>query len=140
MKKVTAAILAELQHTAEQNPRRRTNYNLHEQLDDPIQRLCITGEADTVFPVHRHLDKWELMIILKGSLTSYTYNEDGSVAEAVEMAPGGNSVSALEIPAGTWHNCVFHESGTTFLEVKKGPYAPLKPEEIAAFKGMSPEK
>ena len=43
MKTVTASKLAELQREAAEKPRRRTNYNLHEQLEDPIQRLCIIG-------------------------------------------------------------------------------------------------
>ena len=40
-------------------------------------------------------------------------------------------VLAAEIPADTWHNYIFHESGTTFLEVKRGPYRPFTPEELA---------
>ena len=138
MKTVCAAKLIELEKTAAGNPRRRTNFNLHEQLDDPIQRLCILGEPDTVFPPHRHLGKWELVTILKGSLTLYIYNEKGEVSEKIDMTPGGE-ILAAEIPADTWHNYIFHESGTTFLEVKRGPYAPFTPEELAPFKGMTPE-
>ena len=138
MKTVSAKKIMELQEIAARAPRRRTNFNLHEQLDDPIQRLCITGEPDTVFPPHRHLGKWELVSILNGSLTLYIYKDDGTVAEKFDMTPGGETL-AVEIPADTWHNYIFHESGTTFLEVKRGPYAPFTPEELASFPGMKPE-
>ena len=139
MKTVTAAKLDELRRIAEENPRRRTNFNLHEQLDDPIQRLCIIGEPDTVFPPHRHLGKWELVTILKGSFTLYIYDDSGKVTEQIDMTPGGETLAA-EIPADTWHNYIFHEPGTTFLEVKRGPYHPFTPEELAPFTGMTPEK
>ena len=139
MKTVTVAKLTELQREAAEKPRRRTNYNLHEQLDDPIQRLCIIGEPDTVFPPHRHLGKWELVTILKGSLTLYVYNDSGEVTEQYDMSPSGE-ILTLEIPADTWHNYIFHESGTAFIEVKRGPYAPFTPEELAPFSGIAPKK
>ena len=138
LKTITSSKLAELQVEAAGKPRLRTNYNLHEQLEDPIQRLCITGERDTVFPPHRHIGKWELVTILKGSLTLYTYNDKGEVLEKVDMEPGGENLVA-EIPVGAWHNCVFHESGTAFLEVKRGPYLPFTPEEMAPFSGVKPQ-
>lgn len=138
MKTITAGMLADLQKVSAENPRRRTNYNLHEQLDDPIQRLCIIGEPDTVFPVHRHLGKWELVSILKGSATLYIYDDQGTVRETFEIAPGGETL-VVEIPAGTWHNYILHEPGTAFLEVKRGPYKPFAPDELAGFKGMTPE-
>ncbi|MBO4647672.1 MAG: WbuC family cupin fold metalloprotein [Lentisphaeria bacterium] len=139
MKTVTCTKLAELQREAAEKPRRRTNFNLHEQLEDPIQRLCITGEPDTVFPPHRHLGKWELVTVLKGSFTIYLYDDNGTVTAQYDMAPGGE-IMAGEIPPDTWHNYIFHESGTTFLEVKRGPYAPLTPEEQAPFSGKTPDK
>ena len=139
MKTVTRTKLAELQREAAEKPRRRTNFNLHEQLEDPIQRLCITGEADTIFPPHRHIGKWELVAVLKGSFTIYFYDDNGAVTAQYYMTPGGDTLAA-EIPAGTWHNYIFHESGTAFLEVKHGPYVPLTPEELAPFTGMTPEK
>ena len=138
MKTVSTAKLTDLQRAAAENPRRRTNFNLHEQLEDPIQRLCIIGEPDTVFPPHRHLGKWEMVAILKGRLTLYMYNDEGRVTEKFEMMPNGETL-VVEIPADTWHNYVFHESGTVFLEVKRGPYQPFAPEELAPFKGMTPE-
>ena len=138
LKTITASKLAELQVEASEKPRRRTNYNLHEQLEDPIQRLCITGERETVFPPHRHIGKWELVTILKGSLTLYYYDDKGEVLEKADMKPDGETL-VVEIPAGTWHNYVFHESGTTFLEVKRGPYLPFTPEEMAPFPGVEPQ-
>ena len=138
MKTVTAGKLVELQKEAAEKPRRRTNYNLHEQLDNPIQRVCIVGEPDTVFPPHRHLRKWEMVIILKGSCTLYIYNDRGEIVEKYDLKAGGETL-VIEIPIGIWHNYIFHESGTAFMEVKHGPYTPCTPEEMAPFPGMKPE-
>lgn len=138
MKIIDKQKLEELAVLAEQAPRKRTHFNLHESLDAPIQRLCVTGEIDTVIPPHRHPDKWELAIIVKGRASVYIYENDGSVKECFELIPGGNAVSAVEIPEGVWHNYVFREPGTTFFEVKKGPFVPIAPEDTAPFDGIKP--
>jgi hypothetical protein len=39
--------------------RRRKNLNLHERLDDPVQRLLNDFEPGTYVRPHRHADKWE---------------------------------------------------------------------------------
>ncbi len=138
MKIIDRKKLDELAGQAVLAPRKRTHFNLHESLDAPIQRLCVTGEKETVFPPHRHREKWELSIILKGRALLTIYNDDGSVKESFEMLPGGVALSAVEIPEGIWHNYVFLESGTTLLEVKKGPFVPISPEDTAPFPGIKP--
>lgn len=138
MKIINKQKLEELGVLAAQASRKRTHFNLHESLDAPIQRLCVTGEKDSVIPPHRHRDKWELAIILKGRASVYIYNDDGSVKESFDLIPGGSAVSAIEIPEGLWHNYVFQESGTTFFEIKKGPFAPIAPEDTAPFEGIKP--
>ncbi len=138
MKIIDRKKLDELAAQAVLAPRKRTHFNLHESLEAPIQRLCVTGEKETVFPPHRHCEKWELSIILKGRALLTIYNDDGSVKESFEMIPGGVALSAVEIPEGIWHNYVFLESGTTLLEVKKGPFVPISPEDTAPFPGNKP--
>jgi cupin fold WbuC family metalloprotein len=41
MKKLSEELFKELLQKALSNPRKRTHYNLHEDLGDPVQRLCI---------------------------------------------------------------------------------------------------
>ena len=136
MKKITQEKIDELLAAAKENPRLRTNYNLHEELDDPINRLCIAVMPESKFPVHRHTGKWELLTILYGELTSYIYDDNGNVIEKNLLA-AGKTVS-LELPPGAWHNLVAH-TPTVFLEVKAGPYQPVPPEDMAPFRGMEPE-
>ena len=79
MKIIDAAKMAELTKLAEESPRRRTHFNLHESLDEGIHRLCIAAEPDTVIHPHRHKDKWELFFLLKGAADVYTYDDSGKI-------------------------------------------------------------
>ena len=46
-----------------------------------------------------------------------------------ELAAGG-PVCALNIPAGQWHTLRSLESGTGIIEMKDGPYEPLRDEDV----------
>lgn len=112
--------MAELTKLAEESPRRRTHFNLHESLDEGIHRLCIAAEPDTVIHPHRHKDKWELFFLLKGAADVYTYDDSGKITGSWHMVPGGE-VPLIEIPEGVWHHFVCREHGTVAFEVKKVP-------------------
>jgi cupin fold WbuC family metalloprotein len=60
-KLIYQALLEQLTSDAVGSTRLRTNYNLHPQLDDPVQRLCNAMEPDTYVRPHRHPqeDCWE---------------------------------------------------------------------------------
>ncbi len=135
MKLIDRERIASLLQEARTAPRRRTHYNLHASTDEPINRLVVAASPETVVAPHRHLDKFELFTILAGKLTVYTYDDAGEVVAAYRL---GEEVSAIEIPAGVWHNFVA-ETPCAALEVKPGPYAPLTPEESAPFPGRRPE-
>ncbi len=135
MKLIDRTLIASLLEQAKTAPRRRTHFNLHESTDEPINRLVIAACPDTVVPPHRHLDKFELFTVLAGGLTVYTYGDAGEVTGAYRLGP---DLLSVEIPAGVWHNFVA-ETACAALEVKAGPYAPLKPEESAPFPGRRPE-
>ncbi|MDD3886230.1 MAG: WbuC family cupin fold metalloprotein [Victivallaceae bacterium] len=132
MKIVDDRLMDSLLEQAAANPRRRTNFNLHEDPAQPINRLCIAGWPDTEFPIHRHPGKWELMTLLRGRMTSMVYDDNGNVIESHELG-GADGARSIELPDGAWHNLVFHEP-SVFLEVKAGPYAPNAPEDVMTGK------
>ena len=137
MKIIDTEKMAELTLLAKASPRKRSHFNLHESLEEGIQRLCIAAEPDTVIHPHRHRDKWELLFILKGVIDAYIYDDSGTIIGEYRMTPGGG-IPLIEIPEGVWHNFVSRESGTVAFEVKKGPYAPITPEDTAPFDGVLP--
>ncbi len=124
-KTITPQLLDELLAKAAASPRLRTNFNLHENTDDPVNRLCIAAQTGSVFPIQRHPGKWELVTCLRGKFVSRIYGDKGQVLREYRM---GEDVTSLEIPAGTWHS-IEVLTPCVFLEVKPGPYAPVAPED-----------
>ncbi len=135
MKKLTADDLTVLGRQALQSPRLRANSNLHEDLGDPIQRLAIAMEPDTLILPHRHPHTWEVLTALRGRFTVLLFDDAGKVVERAEL---GEDASVVEIPAGGWHAVLSRDTGAVIFEVKHGPYTPITEDNVAAWsKGRS---
>lgn len=134
MKQIDKTLLDSLVIKAKESPRKRAHFNLHPELTDPVQRLCIAMEPETYVRPHRHADPetWEVLVILRGSLALNTFDEKGRVLQHTVLTAGG-SVSVLEFPRNTWHAPVSLESGTVVFEVKQGPYKQIEEKHLAAW-------
>ena len=123
------ALLDGVTKQAQESPRLRMNYNLHDSLDAKAQRLINALEPGTVLPIHRHRHTSETYILLRGKMKVLFYNEKKEVMETYDLDPlKGNY--GVHIPAGQWHTLEVLESGTAILEVKDGPYIPSAPEDM----------
>ena len=133
-KKLTARLIQELGNKAATAPRKRTNHNFHESLDDPVQRLIVVMKKGTYIRPHRHAaeNKWEFAVTLQGRMQVILLNDDGSLKERVDLAPGGR-ISGLEIPAVVWHTWLALEDAAAFFECKSGPYHPDKTNVFAPW-------
>jgi cupin fold WbuC family metalloprotein len=135
LKRLTANNLTDLGQLAQQSPRKRMNSNLHTDLNDPIQRLAIAMEPDTLIMPHRHPHTWEILTALRGRFTVLTFDDEGIVTERAEL---GEDSSVVEIPAGGWHAVLSRDVGAVIFEVKHGPYAPISDADVADWgKGRS---
>ena len=123
MKQIESSLLDELTGKAKDSPRKRMNFNLHDALSDPLQRLCNAIEPETYIRPHRHADPetCEVFIMLRGSAVLLFFDESGRVIDRSALSAKG-PVIAAEIPSKTWHAMASLESGTVFFEVKQGPY------------------
>src|SRR5512146_672623 len=121
-------MLDELGQQARLSPRLRTNRNFHEQLDEPVQRLAIAMEPDTLILPHRHPQTWELLSALRGRFVVLTFDDSGKVTERAVL---GEECHVLEFPANTWHAVLSLDSGGVIFEVKQGPYTPIGESDIA---------
>ena len=137
MKIINEQLLDETQAKALQSPRLRMNYNFHERLDDPINRLLNAMEPGTYLRPHRHLNpaKDERFLLLRGKVAVFLFDEEGNITEKTILNPKEGAYGA-EIKAGTWHGLLVLESGSVIYEIKQGPFAPLAPENLAPW---SPE-
>ena len=134
MKLINEQLLDETTARAKQSPRLRMNYNFHESLDDPINRLINAMEPDTYLRPHRHMnpDKNEVFLILRGKAALFLFDDDGNISEQVILDPK-TGVYGGEIPCNVWHTLIVLESGSVIYEVKQGPFAPLSPENMAPW-------
>jgi cupin fold WbuC family metalloprotein len=123
MKLIDKSLLDSLVTKAKDAPRKRAHFNLHPELSDPVQRLCIAIEPETYVRPHRHAEPatCEVFLLLRGSAKLLFFDDQGQVTEQVILAASGPNF-AVEIPPRTWHSIVSLESGTVFFEVKQGPY------------------
>ena len=119
-------------------PRRRgfaAHRLIHEQQEDPTQRLVIAAVAGTYVRPHVHPEQWEVLALLSGSGRLFEFAPDGTVLAATELSAAATPV--VQIPAGRWHGFVVSGDHAVVLEVKQGPYRPSvfadwAPEEGAA--------
>ncbi|MEI7429762.1 MAG: WbuC family cupin fold metalloprotein [Betaproteobacteria bacterium] len=137
MKKITTSQLEELSRSAQDSPRRRANFNLHETLPDPVQRLAIAMEPDTLVRPHRHPHTWELLYPLRGRFIVLYFDECGCVTNRAIL---GEETAILETPAGQWHAVLSLDSGGVIFEVKHGPYQPIANEDFAHWFSAGEDK
>lgn len=120
-------LLDEVTVKAEESPRFRMNFNLHNSLDAKSQQLINVLLPGTVLPIHRHKHTAETFILLRGKMFVVFYNDLGAQIERFLLDPTiGNY--GVQIPAGQWHGIEVIEPSAIF-EVKDGPYTPLQPED-----------
>ena len=81
LKRLTFADLTALGQQAQQSPRLRANSNLHMELTDPIQRLAIAMEPDTLIVPHRHPHTWEVLTALRGRFTVLVFDDARGVRD-----------------------------------------------------------
>ena len=127
-------MLDKVTEEARQSPRLRMNYNFHEKLDDPINRLLNAMEPGTYLRPHRHLNpaKDEIFLLLRGRVAVYLFDEKGEITDTLVLDPLAG-VYGAEIKAGVWHGLLVLDKGSVIYEVKQGPFAPLCTENMAPW-------
>ena len=110
---------------AKESNRLRMNYNFHDSLDAPCQRLLNALEPETIVPIHRHQHTSETYILLRGKLRMMFYNDDKEIIEETILSSESANYG-IHIPAGVWHAMEVLASGTVIFETKDGPYMPIQ--------------
>jgi len=133
MKLYTRQRLNELSDIAANSDRKRTNLNVHDKLEDEVQRLFLAFEPDTYVRPHRHpqAHKWEFFVLLKGDIDLLVFSDEGELQQRVKLCDNENL--AVEIPANTWHTYISNEPGSLALEIKQGAYIAQSKEDFASW-------
>lgn len=134
LKIVTSELLDELSQKSKNSPRKRLNFNFHEDLADPINRMLNAFEPGTYIQPHKHEnpDKREVFIVLRGSLVVVIFDDSGNPVDFILLDPAKGNY-AIEVPPGVWHNVVSLESGTVVYEIKDGPYQQISDKNFASW-------
>ena len=122
MKIIDSNLLNEVSAQAKASPRLRMNFNFHQSLEDKCHRMLNAVEPGTDIPIHKHPDKDESFVILRGKVRSTSYNDNGSIIESVVLC-AEDGVYGVDIPKNVWHKLEAIESSVIF-ECKQGPYVP----------------
>lgn len=125
MKIIDKSLLDTVTSGAKESNRLRMNYNFHDSLDAPCQRLLNALEPGTIVPIHRHQHTSETYILLRGKLRMMFYNDQKEVIEETILSPDSANYG-IHIPAGVWHAMEVLASGTVIFETKDGPYMPIQ--------------
>lgn len=125
MKLIDKSLLDTVTSGAKESNRLRMNYNFHDSLDAPCQRLLNALEPETIVPIHRHQHTSETYILLRGKLRMMFYNDQKEVIEETILSSESANYG-IHIPAGVWHAMEVLDSGTVIFETKDGPYMPIQ--------------
>ena len=126
---IDSKLLDAVSAQAKASPRLRMTYNFHQSLDEKCHRMLNAVEPGTDIPIHKHPDKDESFVILRGKVRSTTYNDDGSIIESVVLC-AEDGVYGVDIPKGVWHKLESLESGSVIFKCKEGPFVPHEEEGI----------
>lgn len=122
-------ILDNISAQAKANPRLRQSLDLRTSPDDNSQRMLNALEPGTMMPIHRHRNTSETMVMIRGALMEYLYDDEGNITHELLMRPNGTH-SIIQLEKGQWHSLKCIEEGTIIFEAKDGAYFPLGEEDV----------
>jgi cupin fold WbuC family metalloprotein len=128
----THHLLDELATKATANPRGRAHHNIHTSSADLVQRFLVVTDRQSYFRPHRHQTKSELAVVLRGQFEILTFDDHGVVTARYTIG-GDTDGFAYETPSAVWHTLLAHTDGSTFLEIKEGPYDPATAAQFATW-------
>lgn len=122
-------LLDTLSQQASEDSRLRKNYNLHDSLEAPSQRLFNALQPGTKLEIHRHTTTSETCIVIRGSVRYTLYDDNKNVIDTFVLKAGSDNFG-FNVPAGQWHCYEPLEPDTVIFGCKDGPYVPLKNEDV----------
>jgi cupin fold WbuC family metalloprotein len=123
MIKITTELLDTVTEQARTSPRLRMNYNFHEELSDPVQRLLNVVEPWTYIRPHKHTTKEESFVLLRGKVLAVSFNDDGTIRDHAVLS-NSTGVLGIEFEENTFHMITSLETGSAVFEIKEGPFVP----------------
>ena len=70
-----------------------------------------------------------MIIVLRGKIVQYYYNDAGEKTASYELAPNSSQVG-MSVPVGQWHSLESLEERSVIFECKDGAYQTLSADDI----------
>lgn len=105
-------------------PRLRTHHSVHSSYHDPVQRLFVAMHPGSYIQPHRHADRSETLLALRGRFDHLVFDDGGQVVERLSFGSRDCVASCIEVPPATWHMVIAHDPDCLLFEVKAGPFDP----------------
>lgn len=109
-----------IKQSATKNTRGRARICAHRGPSDILHEMLIAIRSDSYIRPHRHHQKVESFHLVDGSVDIVVLNEDGSVAEVVELSHQGNFYYRLDSPR--FHTLLIHSPVLVIHEITNGPF------------------
>lgn len=138
MKIFTNDYLNALTTEAKYNSRLRQHRNIHQDYQEPCQRLFNAIEPGSYIRPHRHASdpRDELLVAVRGLMAVVTFDDQGEITNIIRLGTekfGAGLCSTVEVPSSEWHTVIALESGAVLLEIKSGPFDPHQPKDLASW-------
>jgi cupin fold WbuC family metalloprotein len=115
---------------ATQNSRGRARICAHKAATDTLHEMLIGIRSDSYIRPHRHDQKIESFHLVDGIADIAVLNDDGGIADVVELGPSLNFYYRLDIPK--YHTLLIHSPVLVIHEITNGPFDPTQ-SDFASF-------
>lgn len=131
---ITEALMAECIEASKKSARKRMILPLHKSADAKIHRMFNAMQPGSYIQPHRHLfpPKAESVIVLKGAILAFIFNDRGEIKEVHRVAASSATIG-IDSEPGVYHTFVAIEEDTIFFEVKPGPYSVVDDKDFAPW-------
>jgi len=108
---------------ASRNKRKRIRFCSHENPAEQVHEMFIVQPQNAYIRPHKHKNKIESMLVLKGEVDYVVFNEDGSIRKVIQMGELGSSKTFYNsLREATYHTQLIRSEWLVFLEATKGPF------------------
>jgi cupin fold WbuC family metalloprotein len=128
--------IADIDHLIElasQNKRKRIRYCSHKNPSEKVHEMFIVHPNGAYVRPHKHINKIESMLVLRGEVDYVVFNDDGSIFKVIPMGDlKSGKVFYNSLREQVFHTLLIRTEWLVFVEITKGPFS-KKDTEFASW-------